>query len=207
MSSNYATPLVRGKQFKFIDNYVYIYQLNKYVILPVYPEELQDSLGSTFEQTNILSRTAPIFSYSHSGPRSINVNLKLHRDMMNDVNYNNLEFMSEDMVSLSDDYVDTLIKYLQAMALPAYAANDISSKMINPPLIAVRFGNEVFIKGIVQDVVTVTYSGPIGSDGKYKEVAIDFKVTEVDPQDAETIVKWGSFRGLESALTKKLRNQ
>ena len=125
--------------------------------------------------------------------------------MMNDINYSNLEFMDNGVVSIDDDYVDTLIKYLQAMALPSYAANDVSSKMINPPMVAVRFGNDVFIKGIVQDVVTVTYSGPIGQDGKYKEVSINFKVTEVDPQDANTIAKWGSFRGLESALTKKLR--
>ena len=49
-------------------------------------------------------------------------------------------------VALGDDYVDTIIKNLQACALPSYKA---ASKMVNPPSVAVRFGNEIFIKGIV----------------------------------------------------------
>ena len=73
--------------YKLIENYIYIYQLNKYVIIPVYPEQIQDSLGSTFATENILSRTAPVFSYSNSGPRSIQFTFSLHRDMMNSFNY------------------------------------------------------------------------------------------------------------------------
>jgi hypothetical protein len=37
--------------------------------------------------------------------------------------------------------------------LPKY---DYGNKMINPPMVAVRFGNEFFIKGVVQGGVTVT---------------------------------------------------
>ena len=40
--------------YKLIENYIYIYQLDKYVIIPVYPETLQDTLGSTFSSENIL---------------------------------------------------------------------------------------------------------------------------------------------------------
>lgn len=189
------------KQFDLIENYVYIYQLDKYCILPLYPDQIQDSLGSTFSTTNALGRTSPIFAYDNSGPRSVQISLPLHRDMLNDVNRSNTEF-SDNVVEMDEDYVDTLIKYLQAMALPSYKAKEVSSKTINPPMIALRFGSTFFIKGIVSGDVTVTWQGPITRNNKYQEATVSFRVQEVDPQDADTIAKWGSFRGLETALTK-----
>ena len=197
---------MRKQQFDLIENYIYVYQLDKYVIIPVYPEQISDSLGSKFASVNPLSRTAPIYAYSYAGPRNVQVTLNLHRDFMSSVNINNTDFLDKD--ELTDDYVDTLIKYLQAMALPSFKAIEISNKMVNPPMIAVRFGNQVFIKGIVNGDVAVTYSGPLDSYNRYQEVAISFNVSEVDPYDADTIAKWGSFRGLETALTKNMyKNQ
>ena len=188
--------------FDLIENYIYIYQLDKYVILPTYPDNVTDSLGSTFATTNILARTAPIYSYSYSGPRTLTIQLMLHRDLMYEVNRTNTKFLDAD--ELTDDYVDTLIRYLQAMSLPSYSANSISSKMVNPPQIALRIGNSVFIKGVINSPVTVTYSGPISRDRKYQEANISFSVVEVDPQDAESVAKWGSFRGLEAVLTRNM---
>lgn len=194
--------------YKLIENYVYIYQLDKYVIIPVYPETLQDTLGSTFSTENILARTAPIFTYSNSGPRTIQVNLALHRDMMNDINYSNTNFIDDVNQELGNDYIDTLIRYLQAMALPAFNAVDLATdaynSMINPPLIACKFGNSVFIKGVVDGDVSVEYSGPISKDGKYMQVSVSFTIKETEPQDAETITKWGSMRGLSTLMTKGL---
>ena len=194
--------------YKLIENYIYIYQLDKYVIVPVYPDSLQDTLGSTFSSENILARTSPIFTYSNSGPRSIQVNFDLHRDLMNDINFDNINFIDEVNAELGNDYIDTLIRYLQAMAMPAYNAVDLATdtynSMINPPLIACKFGNNIFIKGIVDGDVSVTYSGPISKDGKYMQVSISFTVKEIEPQDAETIAKWGSNRGLSTLMTKGL---
>ena len=194
--------------YKLIENYIYIYQLDKYLIIPVYPDSLQDTLGSTFSSENILARTAPIFTYSNSGPRSIQINLEFHRDMMNDVNYNNINFIDEVNAELGNDYIDTLIRYLQAMSLPAFNAVDLATdtynSMINPPLVACKFGNNIFIKGIVDGDVSVEYSGPISKDGKYLQVAVSFTIKETEPQDAETIAKWGSDRGLNTLMTKGL---
>lgn len=201
-----------SNRFKLIENYVYIYQLNKYVIIPTFPESVQDTLGSTFQSTQILARTAPIFSYSSSGPRTIQFSLSLHRDLMSQYNYSNSTFISNAGIEIGDDYVDTLVKYLQAMALPSYKVNQVQSaikqgKIVNPPIAAVRFGNTLFIKGVVNGDVGVTYSGPIGIDGKYQQVDVSFSITETDPQDAETIVQWGSFRGLETALSKGISSR
>lgn len=194
--------------YRMIENYVYIYQLGVYCIIPVYPDTLQDALGSTFATENILSRTAPVYSYSSSGPRTVQITMTLHRDLMNSFNWDNLSFIDEVGNMLGDDYIDTLIRYLQAMALPSYSAvgsaSSTYSSMVNPPLVAVRFGSTLFIKGIVDGTVNVSYSGPINKDGKYMVAEISFNIAEVEPQDAEQLAKWGSFRGLSNLLTKGL---
>ena len=194
--------------YQNIENYIYIYQLGVYVILPTYPDSVTDSLGSTFATENILSRTAPVYSYSYSGPRTVTLNFTFHRDLMNSLNYDNFNFIDEVGNMLGEDYIDTLVRYLQAMALPAFNAVEASSSvynsMVNPPIIAVRIGTTIFIKGIVNGEVQVTYSGPISKEGKYMQVGVSFTVSEIEPQDAEQVAKWGSNRGMESLLTKSL---
>lgn len=145
---------------KLIDNYIYLYHIDKFVVIPIYPDSITDSLGSNFAKSTPLSRSAPIFSYVNSGPRSMQITLPLHRDMMQMIN----QGVSNINVELGDDYIDTLIKQLQTIALPNYRD---AEKMVNPPSIAVRFGNEIFIKGIVDGGITVTYKTPILSNNKY----------------------------------------
>ena len=193
--------------YTLLENYIYIYQLGVYCILPTYPEQIQGSLGSTFSTENILSSTAPVYTYSYSGPRSMTISLSLHRDMMNAFNFDNTKFIDHVNEMLGNDYIDTLVRYLQAMALPKYSAinaSDTYNKMVNPPLVAVRFGNSVFIKGIVSGDVQVTYSGPISKDGKYQEVSVSFTINETEPQDADQLSNWGSFRGLSNLLSTGL---
>ena len=104
-------------------------------------------------------------------------------------------------IEIGDDYVDTIIKCMQACALPNYKD---ASKMVDPPMVAVRFGNDIFVKGIINQGVTVTYSGPILANNKYALIDIGFKITEIDPYDANTVMQTGSFRGLDKTLEKRL---
>lgn len=179
-----------GRTFNLIDNYIYLFHTDEYILIPTYPDSIQDSMRSSFSETNALSRSAPVFSYSNSGPRKVQVSLNLHRDMMEAINYNSSNMIIED---LDDDYVDTLIKKLQSIVLPKYTA---TSKSVIPPMIAVRFGNEIFIKGVVNDTLSVTYEKPILENNKYAKVSISFVVSEIDPYDAESVQEQGSFRGL-----------
>lgn len=174
---------------RVINNYIYLYHLDAWVYLPVYPDQIQDSMKVSFQETNALSRTAPVLSYNNSGPRTVQINLSLHRDMFDEanMNYSNLK------VEIGDDYVDTIIKQMQAIALPKYQA---TSKSVVPPMVAVRFGDEMFVKGVVNSQVSVTYKKPVLGNGKYALVDIAFAVTETDPYDAETVSQAGSFRGL-----------
>ena len=184
------------------ENYIYISHLkgilpdNKdpYFILPITPKSITDTMESNFSSQSSLSRSAPVYTYSNSGPRSIQVNLELHRDLMFDVNVNVSNYGLGD----NEDYVDGLIRCLQAIALPKY---NLNNKLVEPPLVALRISNEIFIKGIVNGGVSVTYSGPLlYPNNKYAVVNVTFTISETDPYDASSVFKNGSFRGMTRTL-------
>lgn len=186
-----------SKIFNMLDNYIYLYHTDTFIIIPAYPENFTDSMRVEYSQESPLMRSAPIFSYSSSGPRQLDVNITMHREMMQQINYG----VSNADVGLHDDYVDELIKQIQAAALPVYSA---SSKMVDPPIVAIRFGNEIFCKGVVSGDVRVTYDLPVLQNGKYAQVGLGFTIMEVDPYDALTVQKIGSFRGLDTSLERRL---
>jgi hypothetical protein len=96
-----------------------------------------------------------------------------------------------------EDKAESFIHALQAIAVPKY---NLSNKAIEPPLVAVRLGHEVFIKGIVNGGISVTYGKPILVNEKYATVKVSFSITEVDPYDATTVFQNGSFRGLTATM-------
>lgn len=177
------------------DCYIYISHLDlpeeaKYWQLPGYPDKVTDQMASNFAQNTALGRSAPVYTFSNSGPRSITINLSFHRDMF--------EEMPSNVTPREDeDKAESFIHALQAIAVPKY---NLSNKAIEPPLVAIRLGREVFIKGIVSGGVNVTYGKPILSNEKYALIDISFTVSEVDPYDASTVFKNGSFRGLTATL-------
>ena len=183
--------------FDLITNYLYMYHTNQFVILPSYPDDISDRLGVDYMSSTPMLRTSPIFSYSKSGPREMTVNLTLLRDMMTQINTGKSNLKLE----VGDDYIDTMIKQLQALALPRYAS---ATKMVDPPLIALRFGNEIFIKGVVTGSVNVDFRKPIIKGDKYQQVTITFGVQEVQPYDALTVQQNGLMRGLNTTLERKL---
>ena len=101
-----------------IDNYIYLYHTDTIIAIPMYPESVDDSYSVEYSGTSTLSSSAPIYSFAHSGPRQLGVSLKLHRDLMNAINTDNTS-LAIDGIS-EDDYLDTAIKQLQAMAVPRY---------------------------------------------------------------------------------------
>jgi hypothetical protein len=164
-------------------------------MLPGYPDEVTDNMQSTFSPTSALGRSAPVYTYSGSGPRNVQVSFKIHRDMMDDINEGNFSPTFVD----GDDYIDSLIRALQSIALPRYTEKN---NVVEPPIVAVRFGNEIFVRGIVNSSIGVTYSKPILSNDKYAQVSLNFTISEIDPYDAPTVFKNGSFRGLVATMRK-----
>ena len=181
------------------DCYIYISHLDlpeeaKYWQLPGYPDKVTDHMNSSFQENSALGRSAPVYTFSNSGPRTIQINLSFHRDMFDEMPTN---------VALKDgeDKSESFIHALQAIAVPKY---NLANKAIEPPLVAIRLGREVFIKGIVSGGVSVTYGKPILANEKYAIIDISFTVSEVDPYDASTVFKNGSFRGLTATLRSGL---
>ena len=177
------------------DCYLYISHLDtdyQYWPLPCYPDSVSDSMASNFQSTNALGRSAPVYTYSSSGPRTVNITLRFHRDMFeDDIRYAHITTLP------GEDKADHFIRALQAISVPKY---NLSNKAIEPPLVAVRLGREVFIKGVVTSSVNVTYHKPILVNEKYAGMQISFTISEVDPYDSTTVFQNGSFRGMTATL-------
>ena len=226
---------VKSGQFNLIDNYIYLYHTDTLIILPTFPETISDNISTSYASTTIIGRSAPIYSFTNSGPRTVDFQLKLHRDMMNQINIDKnaytygLKFFEEDSDNklkrklARKDYVDLMINELQSISVPSYLHGQ---KMVDPPLVAIRIGDEIFCKGIVEGGVSTGYEGPILANplynengdyiidevtgkraigkGKYAVANISFKITEVDPYDASTIAQFGSMHGLNRSLERNL---
>lgn len=121
---------------------------------------------------------------------------------MYQVNYqrSNVDLQKTSM-NITDDYVDVLIKQLQAASVPKYSA---AQKMVDPPIVAIRFGNDIFCKGVIPGGITLTYNLPILKNNKYASVDVSFNIQEMDPFGAEEIMQQGSFRGINRTLERRL---
>lgn len=182
------------------DCYLYISHLDEnyqYWMLPGYPEKVSDQMQSLFQANSALGRSAPVYTFSNSGPRTVQINLSFHRDMFEEIN----QVHGKGRFTNGDDYAEQFIHALQAIAVPKY---NLSNKAIEPPLVGIRLGREVFIKGIVSGGVSVTYGKPILANEKYAIIDVSFTVSEVDPYDSSTVFKNGSFRGLTATLRSGL---
>lgn len=182
------------------DSYLYISHLDEglqYWKLYLWPDTVSDSMSSDFQQTSALGRTAPVYTFSSAGPRTVNIELKLHRDMMDDINLTGSNVKLKD----GEDYLDSLLNALQAIALPKY---NWENSAIEPPLVALRLGEEIFIKGVVLDGINISYSKPILSNGKYAQASLSLRIAEVDPYDSDTVFRNGGFRGVVQSLRENM---
>lgn len=185
------------------DCYLYISHLEEpyqYWMLPGYPDELTDQMDSRFDAVSALGRSAPVYTFSSAGPRTIQLTFRFHRDMFEEINqclYPN----GSDYFTDADDMAERFIHALQAVAVPKY---NLANKALEPPLVAVRLGREVFIKGVITSGISVHYRKPILVNEKYAEVEISFTIAEVDPYDSSTVFQNGSFRGMMASLRKGL---
>lgn len=172
-----------------VTNYIYLFHTDEWLLLPEYPDSVSDKLSSTFAQTNALSRTAPIYTYSYSGPRTVQIQLHLHRDILDDINIENSNIKLEP----GEDYMDVLLKKIQSAVLPVY---NETNKEVKVPRVAIKLGNDIFIKGIINGGISIDYQKPILDDERYANVTLNFDVFETAPYDAESVAVEGSFRGI-----------
>ncbi len=170
------------------ENYIILHHINKTFLIPVDPDAISDNMSVSFAENTPLSRSAPIYSYQNSGPRSVQVTFTLHRDLVRELNP---ELKTEN----GEDPVDALVTWLDAIVLPDY---DSANKIVNPPLVSLKIRDEIYIKGVVTGSVGVTYNLPLINYGtaekavyKYAMVTISFGVNEITPYSASILPKVG----------------
>lgn len=171
------------------DNYIYFHHLGKGITIPVDPQRISDSMTASWANSTPLSRSAPIYSYQNSGPRSVQFNFELHRDLVREFN--------PDWVQQGEDAVDLLITNLEACVLPTYQE---TGKIVNPPVVSVKIRDEIYIKGVVSsvgkdfNVPIINYGTKRAPIYKYALVSVNFGVQEVTPYDASIISGFGANR-------------
>lgn len=186
--------------YENVDNYIYAYHLNKFLVLPCYPESIEDILQARFASTEVLARSAPIQSYANSGPRTVSFSFELHRDLMNQVNYGKNNLIEPE--NKNDDYLDVLVNCVQALSVPEYTD---ATKMVNPPMVAIKIGDQIFCKGIMQ-TANITYKVPIiqtKGGSKYAVIDLSFAVAETDAYTASFVATHGSYRGLKNTSLER----
>lgn len=177
-----------------VQNYIYFHHLETGCIIPQFPESVSDSMSAKFNNTEILGRSAPIVTYSGSGPRQVSIALKLHRDMLADVNLTNVTFLGEAIDP--EEAINILIRTMEAAVLPKYVD---ATKAINPPVISVRIGRDIYIKGVCSRVQH-EWNGPIRDD-RYLQCDISFDVQEYNAYDAKLAKTLGKYRGQDSNVS------
>ena len=178
--------------YPFPDNYLYISHLDdglRFWRIPCWPDTISDSMSSTFQPTTALGRSAPVYTFSNAGPRTVQISIALHRDIMDDINVG----VSNSELLLGEDYIDNLINALRAISVPKY---NLSNKAVEPPLVALRLGREIFIKGVVTGAIGLDFQKPILANDRYAQVTLSLTISEVDPYDATTVYQNGGFRGV-----------
>ena len=157
------------------ENYIIFHHTGTQIIIPVDPETLQDSMSANFPSSNPLSRSAPIYSYQNSGPRTVQITFTLHRDLCKEFNPN------------STDMVEELITNLEGMVLPDYES---ANKVVNPPVVSLKIRDEIFIKGVVTSGVSKNFQLPLlnyNGAFKYALVTLSFSISEVEPFSASIL--------------------
>ena len=170
-------------------NYIYFHHIQKAITIPVDPESIADQMSASWASSTPLSRSAPLYSYQSSGPRSVQFTLNLHRDLIRQLN--------PDWVKGGKDPVTELIDNLEACVLPDY---NESGKIVNPPIVSVKFRQEIYIKGIVRSVSKqfnipiINYGTATSPNFKYALVTLSIAVEEVTPYMASIIGNKGGYR-------------
>ena len=116
--------------------------------------------------------------------------------MLYEVNVDVSQFEME----IDEDYVDALVRKLQAVALPTY---NVAKMQVTPPMVALRLGDTIFVKGVVIGGVSIEYQKPIMDDDRYAQCTLSFEIYETEQFDAQSVSQLGSFRGITSMFKDK----
>lgn len=126
-------------------------EYDRIFLLPCYPETISESQGASWQTSSPLGRSSPLSAYVGTNYRTISLNFKLHREMID-----------------NEEYIDMILVELRRAVYPWY----ISQGLI-PPVTTFQFG-QFRCKGYVESI-TYNWQKPI-VDGHYQicDVGVSF---------------------------------
>lgn len=139
---------------------------------PCFPESYSDTHEVSIQPQEIMGRSEPFQIYKHTGPRSVSVRFKMHREMNH---------------ALETD-IDELVGALQSAIYPMGLDSII-------PRVELVIGNNCYIKGIITSNIDTTWSETINKNTQYNMVEIGFTVTECTGQP-KTAMQVRNLRGV-----------
>lgn len=142
--------------------------------IPGYPQQVSDSMSATYQNVEILARSAPIYSWARSGPRTLTFQLSVHKDM-------DWEGSGYDLTKVGD--ISELMEEYQALTLPNYE----DAYRVEAPKLTIRIGNSIRITGIPQEI-SFTAALPLDPYGSYMAGTFSFTINEINPYEAKEVV-------------------
>jgi len=130
------------------------------LIIPVYPEQVNNSISTTYGGGSIVGRTGTFSAYENTSDITTNFSLHMHREA---ITTQYPKFDNGD-----NNLVDKIVSLIESACYPLYTSNGTYT-----PIVIYRFG-DTLIKG-KQTSANSTWSGP-KIQGKYMDVTINISV-------------------------------
>lgn len=133
-------------------------------VFPCFPEEVSESVSSSYNSEIPLGRQEPFYVYENSGPRTVNVSFRMHREMFPTITG-----------------LDSLINLIESGVYSS--SNGVPAKRV-----FLKIGGQISISGIINGQVSVTWSETLNaipsvfggwSNAHYNIATVSFSVSEV----------------------------
>lgn len=112
--------------------------------LPIYPDEISDSLSASWSTQQIVGRSSPIAAYIGTDFRKVSFSMELHRELLAEKGN-------------PTGKMESLIRVIEKSVYPEYL-----SQGLTPPITTFRFG-DFYARGYVESVSN-TWKKPIIND-------------------------------------------
>lgn len=127
--------------------------------LPIYPNDISESISTNYADYNIIGRPGSISSYTNTSDNTKRITLIMHRELKT---FNN---------QLTDvNEVDRIISLIKAANYPLI---DSTAAAIYAPIVTYNFGDTLIVGK--QTSCSVKWEGP-KIEGKYMQVTLDITV-------------------------------
>ena len=189
--SSYNSPFLQNDEYsKCIMNVNCGGKFNKTLYLPVYPEDVTNSISTAYADASILGRPGTISAYNSTSDITTSFTLHMHREQQTFLTSGN---SAKDLDG--KNIVDKIVSLIESAQYPYLDENGSYT-----PIVVYKFGDTLIFGK--QTSVQTKWSGP-KIEGKYMEVTLNISVTNTPSKilTAKDIYEssprgWGRFQDI-----------